>query len=83
MDYKHWCKFLKPETLLDWETEVILQMALKGRDFISDDFNNFSSFINNTLEWSATKNRKCWEDLYETRIDDLVDYSEEQKEFYY
>ena len=41
MDYKHWCKFLEPETLIKWETEIIIGERIGT---INRDFNNLKSF---------------------------------------
>ena len=43
MDYKHWCKFLEPEILIKWETEIIIGERIGT---INRDFNNMNLFQN-------------------------------------
>ena len=47
MDYKYWCKFLSPENLIKWETEIIMTNRLSslGREDNLVEFNNFDDFI--------------------------------------
>lgn len=82
MDYKHWCKFLEPETLIKWETEIIIGERISNiNDF---NFTNFSDFINITLHWSSTKDgHEFWERLCHTPADQLIDYSQEHEKYFY
>jgi hypothetical protein len=81
MDYKHWCKFLEPETLIKWETEIIVGERVGT---INRDFDNFSEFINYTLNWSNTKDgHEFWESLCHTPSHQLIDYSQEQERYFY
>lgn len=81
MDYKHWCKFLEPETLIKWETEIIVGNRL---GYINGDFSNFGEFINCTLIWSSTKDgREFWEDIHYTPSHQLIDYSQEHERYFY
>ena len=83
MDYKHWCKFLEPETLIKWETEIIIGNRIST---ISDDrhFNNFGDFINYTLHWSETQDgHEFWESLCHTPSHQLIDHSQEHEKYFY
>ena len=81
MDYKHWCKFLEPETLIKWETEIIIGERIGT---INRDFNNFGDFINHTLNWSNTKDgHEFWEHLCHTPSQQLIDYSQEHEKYFY
>jgi hypothetical protein len=86
MDYKYWCKFLSPEDLIKWETEIILQNRIYslGREYNLTDFNNFGDFINYTLNWSQTQDgHEFWESLCHTPSHQLIDYSQEHEKYFY
>ena len=81
MDYKHWLKFLSTENLIKWETEFIIQgdMRILGHNFLS-----FSHFIDSTLNWRNTKDGfEYWKAIKRTPEEDLVDYSQEQRRYFY
>lgn len=81
MDYKHWCKFLDPETLIKWEAEIIVGERISS---INRDFNTFADFINCTLHWSNTKDGyEFWESIHHTPTYQLIDYSQEHEKYFY
>lgn len=86
MDYKYWCKFLSPEDLIRWETEIIVGSRLSslGREDNLIEFNNFNDFINYTLTWCDTKDgQEYWSRICNTPSGDLIDYSQEHETYFY
>lgn len=86
MNYKYWCKFLLPEDLIKWETEIIMTNRLSslGREDNLVEFNNFDDFINYTLTWCDTKDgQEYWSRICNTPRTQLIDYSLEQERYFY
>lgn len=86
MDYKYWCKFLSPEDLIKWETEIIIGNRLYslGREDNLTEFNNFDDFINYTLTWCDTKDgQDYWASICKTDPYRLIDYSQEHERYFY
>ena len=78
MNYKYWCKFLLPEDLIKWETEIIMTDRLYslGREDNLIEFQNFDDFINYTLTWSETRDgQEYWARICHTPRTQLIDYS--------
>jgi len=81
MDYKHWLKFLSPELLIKWETEIIMQEKVSR---IGHPYDNFEDFINASMKWSRTEDGyQFWADICHTPVSELIDRTEEQKTYFY
>lgn len=81
MDYKHWLKFLTPELLIKWETEIIMQERVHRLEM---NYNSFENFINGSMKWSRTQDgHQFWADICHTPVSELIDYSQEQEEYFY
>ena len=81
MDYKYWLKFLSPELLVKWETEIIMQEKDYRLVNIQD---SFEDFINGTFKWSSTNDGHAfWSDICHTPVSELIDYSQEHERYFY
>ncbi len=81
MDYKHWLKFLSPELLVKWETEIIMQERVHRLEI---NYNSFENFINGSMKWSRTlEGHEFWADICHTPVSELIDRTEEQKTYFY
>ena len=82
MDYKYWCRFLEPENLIKWETELIIQGRVNHIE--EKHFDSFNNFINYTLNWSDTKDgHDYWSYICTKSPSQLIDYSQEQERYFY
>ena len=81
MKYKHWFKFLTPDLLVKFETEIIIQERVHRLEI---DYDSFEDFINCTLKWSNTNDGySYWSDICHTPVSVLIDHTEEQKTYFY